>query len=477
MHAFRPFCGLVKLGLVLLALAVPSCGPVQTACLPPEPDASAALQAPRDPGRSGPIYAGAARVDATPPLPVPLAGYGDLARRSLPPDINPFNQVTFFRPSTAVRDPIHARALILTDGTTTLAILALDLLAVDAALVEDIRARAAAAGLALPPGNLLVCASHTHSGPGGMTDLVLWSLLAVDAASPSVREPFIDRAVDALIQARDGLRPARIGSACGRLPGVAFSRRSRQDVAPPLGVIRIDQADGRPLAVLWNFAIHGTALRPDNLRLSADVMGAACARIEQDCGCIALFANGAEGDVSPARHGEQGLEEGGAAIAAEVLRLREAAATSPETTLSVESTVLDMGPGELAPAPQRLGETAGDGPCARAVHYAPGVAWPLNEGWIDTRFRLHAVRLGDDLVLVSVPGEPTAQLGEQIRSDAAALGFGRAFVLGLTGGYMSYLTTEEEYWEGGYEAQAGLWGPAAGARVRAACFERMIAVR
>ncbi len=476
MHAFQPSKGLVKLSLVLLALAAPSCGPVQTACLPPEPDASAAPQ-PRDPARSGPLYAGAARVDATPSMPVPLAGYGDLARRSLLPDINPFNQVTFFRPSSAVRDPIHARALVLHDGTTTLAFLALDLLAVDAALVEDIRARAAAAGLALPPGNLLVCASHTHSGPGGMTDLALWSLLAVDAASPSVRDPFIDRAVDALIQARDGLRPARIGSACGSLPGVAFSRRSRQDVAPPLGVIRIDGADSRPLAVLWNFAIHGTALGPDNLRLSADVMGAACARIEENCGCIALFANGAAGDVSPARRGEQGLEEGGTAIADEVLRLREAAAGSPETTIRVESALLDMGPGELALSPQRLGETAGDGVCARVIHYAPGVAWPLNEGWIDTRFRLHAVRLGDDLVLVTVPGEPTAQLGEQIRFDAAALGFGRTFVLGLTGGYMSYLTTEEEYWEGGYEAQAVLWGPAAGAKVRDACFRQMIALR
>ncbi len=477
MHVSGRSAGRAGLALILAALAATSCGPVQTACLPPEPDTSAASTVRRDRSSPRPIFAGAARVDATPHLPVPLAGYGDLSRRSLLPDINPFNQVTFFRPSTGVRDPIHARAMILADGATTVAVLALDLLAVDAALVDDIRARAAARGLELSAGNLLVCASHTHSGPGGMTDLVLWSLLAVDAASPSVREPFIDRAVDALLEARDRLRPARVGWAAGSLPGVACSRRTRQDVDPPLGVIRIDETDGRPLAVLWNFPIHGTALRPDNLRLSADVMGAACTRIEQDCGGVALFVNGAEGDISPDRHGEQGLQEGGAAIAAEVLRLREAAVTSPETTLGVESAVLDMGPGELALAPQRLDEAAASGACARVIRYAPGFAWPLNEGWIDTRFRFHAVRLGDDLVLVSVPGEPTARLGEQIRSDAADLGFRRAFVLGLTGGYMSYLTTEEEYWDGGYEARSVLWGPAAGAKVRAACFERMNALR
>ena len=75
---------------------------------------------------------------------------------------------------------------------------------------------------------------------------------------------------------------------------------------------------GAPVALVWNFAIHGTMLGAKNLRLSADVMGAASEALEHAIGAPALFVNGAVGDVSPARHGETESKEVGRELAAAV---------------------------------------------------------------------------------------------------------------------------------------------------------------
>jgi hypothetical protein len=65
------------------------------------------------------------------------------------------------------------------------------------------------------------------------------------------------------------------------------------------------------VALVWNYAIHGTTLGRGNLLVSGDLMAEASARIERRLGVPALFVNGAVGDVSPAarvgrrRDGEQ----------------------------------------------------------------------------------------------------------------------------------------------------------------------------
>src|SRR5262249_45090518 len=91
----------------------------------------------------------------------------------------------------------------------------------------------------------------------------------------------------------------------GRRPGPAAAPRRRGDepLDPELLGVKVTTADGAPLALVWNYAIHGTTLGPRNLRLSGDVMGEASRRLEAALGAPALFVNGAVGDVSPARHG------------------------------------------------------------------------------------------------------------------------------------------------------------------------------
>ena len=89
--------------------------------------------------------AGVGRAEITPPAGTPLGGYG--ARKG--------------RPSTGAHDPLFAKALVLDDGTTRVAIVTTDLVGTNAEMKRRVSERTG-----IPPERLLLCASHTHSGPG-----------------------------------------------------------------------------------------------------------------------------------------------------------------------------------------------------------------------------------------------------------------------------------------------------------------------
>ena len=128
--------------------------------------------------RSSPtLRAGAAVAELALPAGVPVAGYGSPARRLLVPDLLDRHPHAFWlRPSTGVRDPIMARALVLDTAAERLLWVAVDLVAADPALVGEVRARAAAVGLAYS--TVIVSASHTHSGPGAYIDSEVFGALA-----------------------------------------------------------------------------------------------------------------------------------------------------------------------------------------------------------------------------------------------------------------------------------------------------------
>src|ERR1043166_6181205 len=65
-------------------------------------------------------------------------------------------------PSTHVHDELHARCLVLDDGTTKLVIVVCDLLGIDRLVSDETRA-VLKEELGLPPENVLISATHTHS--------------------------------------------------------------------------------------------------------------------------------------------------------------------------------------------------------------------------------------------------------------------------------------------------------------------------
>src|SRR5574342_1229646 len=126
------------------------------------------------------LYAGVARCSITPPKGIFLIGYGDRSKGNI-----------------GVHDDLTATALVLDDGTTRVAIVALDILTINEFVVDRVRAR-------LTPTEVLLCCSHTHSGPIAYAD---------EKSSRANREYIsllVDRVVEAVQDAQANLQPARL---------------------------------------------------------------------------------------------------------------------------------------------------------------------------------------------------------------------------------------------------------------------------
>lgn len=182
-------------------------------------------------------------------------------------------------------DPLMARALVLADDTVALAICAVDVCVIAAQTTAAIRR--AAQRLCPHLAHVLVFATHTHSAP------------ALHVPDDWQEDP-VERIAETIAAADAARVPARLGAGSGLLVGHSVNRRFLDRPADPfVGVVRVESAEGQPIAVLGNFACHNVVLGPDNLLTSADWTGAACAALEARLGGMAMMSLGGAGDVNP----------------------------------------------------------------------------------------------------------------------------------------------------------------------------------
>jgi hypothetical protein len=194
-------------------------------------------------------------------------------------------------------DPLHARALHLAAGSDLL-LVECDLCLIAPAQADGLRGRLAArTGIA--PERILLGCIHTHSGP----DTGFGALLAGREPEPFVAALF-DAVVEAGAEAVAASVPARLG--VGRCE-VAIGRNRRRADGPvdrEVLVLRVDRADGTPLAVAWVHGCHPTALGHDNLLYSCDWPAAANAVVAARLpGAQPMFLLGAHADVDPRTRG------------------------------------------------------------------------------------------------------------------------------------------------------------------------------
>jgi neutral ceramidase len=238
-----------------------------------------------------PLKAGAAKIDITPPTGHPMWGYA--ARKDAP--------------SKGVRDPLHARAVVLTVGKQAMALVALDLgRAPTRGSMANIRKLVKnATGIE----TLFLVASHTHHGP--VLELDDW---------PSKEKPFVrtleEKIVRVITDANKNLAPAMLGVSSHE---VNFSRnRHWRKPNPPVDkemlIARIDDAKGKPIAHLVHFAAHPTMLPAKLHEFSPDYPGFLTQHVEKELGGTCLFLQGASGDLSANPQGAAGPEQFGAAV-------------------------------------------------------------------------------------------------------------------------------------------------------------------
>jgi hypothetical protein len=407
-------------------------------------------------------------------------------------------------------DDLGARALVLRPAAGTappLAVCRLDLVMVDAALSEAIARNVA--DLGITPDTLLVCATHTHCGPGGFTDETLAQVLATDHFRREVRDRVVDAASAAVRTAHRDAVPARIGFVRARdedearVPILAKSRRRPEGpVDREVLGLRLDAENGRRLALLLCYGVHPTWGRPSDTTFSRDVAGALEDSAAIADGATTLFVNGAVGDVKPrfpaARSDRFRAFESAVAAPlrepAREARLRVAAA-SVARDLGPPRFLLDLaGPREgLVRAGDRLfggglAESLADvgllpinawfwcvlgpdGRVAGSLGGSFGVVCALDPWMERTTFRFGAVRLetpGGTAVLCWLPGEAGTSVGERVKAAGRLAGGDPVMVLGVTNGYLGYVAGPAEYAAGGYDARCTLFGPETATRIEEA---------
>jgi neutral/alkaline ceramidase-like enzyme len=401
-------------------------------------------------GRDG-MKAGAASVRLRVPAGTPLAGYGAFARRLTIPDLFDLHPHAFWlQPHEGELDPLAARALVLEAGAVRIAWVAVDLIAVDRAFTRRVAQRLAAIGQ--PPGVLILSASHTHSGPGAFLHFGLLNAVSTDTENAAVRDALVDSVAEAVQRARAARVPARIGVASVQAPGLTTGRLG-QAVDPEIVMVKIVAERGTPLAVLWNYAIHGTMLGPRNQSLSGDVMGAASRRLEGALGAPVLFVNGAVADVSPRYHGSLEREMVAGRLAAAIQQAWDGTAAAAGAPLAVRRIRVDLGRPSL-PVRSCLGR------------WIPRALRLSLSRFLPRETELVAGVLGG-AAWVTVPGELQSGLGLTIKQSAAAHGW-QGVVAGVSNDYLGYFLTAADSQQLHYVACANFYGPEAGERLTAA---------
>lgn len=163
------------------------------------------------------------------------------------------------------------------------------------------------AGTGLSADRLLANVSHTHAG---CTEIRAQADLPGGELIPAYLDSLYEYAISAVNEALDSLVPATLEWVTGR-SDIAVNRDLDLDGRALVGfnpavpaddtvlVGRVSRADGTALAIIVNYACHGTTLGPGNLELSPDYVGSLRETVETATGAPCLFFQGASGDTSP----------------------------------------------------------------------------------------------------------------------------------------------------------------------------------
>ncbi len=227
---------------------------------------------------------GFAKRDITPQAPMPMWGYG--ARHNALSD--------------GVLEPLLAKAIVIEIGDDALAIVGMDIgRGPTRGMMSQIRNAVADAGV----DHVLIAGSHSHHGPViELTDRDGFGRGKYDdAVAYSKRLP--ELLIEAILEAKKNSQPARMGIATKNLElnRNRHTKRPVRPIDPMLAAIRFDSADGKPLAVLVNFAAHPVTVDEKVLKFSPDYPGYLQSRVESSLATNCMFMQGASGDMSPNR--------------------------------------------------------------------------------------------------------------------------------------------------------------------------------
>lgn len=357
------------------------------------------------------------------------------------------------RNSTGVHDSIFHKIVALDDGTTQFFLISTDICLVAPTEYDRVAAKIQQL-YGIDPLNVWWTVTHTHSapevGPPGM--YAAYMAERVVEIDPAYTTKIEQQLIDGIKEARDKLVPAKMGAGWGFSQANINRRAIDVDgkaslglnpdgpVDRRIGVIRIDKQDGGPLAIIVNYAIHGTVLGGQSTVISGDAPGVVAEYVEDKIGAPVLFINGAAGNIAPIYSVYPSPRAGHLGQFRVLLGDRII-----EANKKILSGTTDV---RLASGVQVL-ETP----------RKPGLGWPedmqqysgtTKEGINMVKMPVRFLKINDDIAIWSAPIELFCEVSNEVRERSP---FRFTFYYGYTNGWFGYMPTAEEWPYGGYEVE------------------------
>jgi hypothetical protein len=391
------------------------------------------------------------------------------------------------RHNRGIHDPLFAACLCLDDGSTRLAIVSMDIVMYSKKYVNSVRDKAARR-TNIPAKNIMICCSHTHSGPWASGRLDMEALEQGLKPDSDYVSDLGKTLVSLISEAYGNIFEARIGvekGFCGREQGVGGNRRDPYGIADPeVWTIGVQDREGNWKACLVKYTLHPTFLHSESFLVSADYPGYIRKYLASTKpGMIFMFAQGPSGNQSP-RYFRSGktfaeAERVGTAIGVEADRVLDDMELFTDLPLQVKSIEIDVDIKKLpdkksaetavertkrvwkqvktAGAPERdvwnaeLNFLGAEDTLAYVLLHERGKVLELLRD--ETPVEIQIIGIGDSRV-VGLQGEIFVEFGMTIQYRAP---FIKTFVVELANGCLpGYAATAKAHAEGGYETGTSL---------------------
>jgi hypothetical protein len=411
------------------------------------------------------------------------------------PKVFPLNMPGGFSANMAdgAHDPLHARALVLGDGRTTLAMVVVDNLGAGPDVLDEAK-DIASTKTGIPADKMLISSTHSHSAA---------PLNTRSEPAAAYRKLFVEGVADSIIKAHAALRPAAVGAAAHPLPEEVFNRRwylkpgkmplnpygkldkvkmnpgTSPDVLdrpagptdPDITVISVQDLKRKPIALFANYSLHYVGGTPQG-KISADYFGEFArlmpSRLRGDESFVAMMSNGTSGDINnipfgitraPREPFEQIRIVAGKAADTAWLAHRKIEHPRSDLRLGMVQREIVLkyrrptaGQVEEAKSVVALNDKDAIEKLPRlAQNYARNTIAAAERTEETLTVKIQAIRIGD-LAVCGIPFETFVETGLDLKKRSP---FPQTMVIGLANGRHGYLPTPEQHQLGGYETWLG----------------------
>ena len=358
------------------------------------------------------------------------------------------------RKSTGTHDPIFHKIVAMDDGTTQFFLISSDICLISPSEYDGVAAKIQSL-YGIDPVNVWWTVTHTHSapevGPPGMYATYMGERVKhqYDRAYTEMIERTL---IEGVREAREKLAPASLGVGWGYSQANINRRAIDVDgkasiglnpdgpVDRRIGLMRIDKADGSPMALIANYAIHGTVLGPQFVEISGDAPGIVAQYVEEKTGVPLLFINGAAGNMAPI-YSVYPTPRAGHLGQFRVLlgdKILDANKKLLSTTRDIK-----LASGALTVETPRKADLGWP-------EELPEYTTTSHDGTNLVRLPIRFLKINEEVAIWSAPLELFCEISNEIRDRSP---FPYTFYYGYSNGWLGYLPAEEEFPYGGYEVE------------------------